>query len=162
MRTSLALALMVLVAPPAAQAVTFIDAWTAARAKVALLADPHVAGNDVHAIAVEADGSRVRLAGDVANEEARLAAEDAARSEPLHARLPYTCGQVLWAVRHEMARTLEDILARRTRSLLLDARASIAAAPRVAELMATELHRDRAWMRAQIDEYTALARGYLP
>ena len=89
-------------------------------------------------------------------------AEDAARGEPLHTRLPYCCGQVLWAARHEMARTVEDILARRTRSLLLDARASIEAAPRVAQLLATELHRDRPWIESQVAEYTALARGYLP
>ncbi|HVO23268.1 MAG TPA: glycerol-3-phosphate dehydrogenase/oxidase [Candidatus Margulisiibacteriota bacterium] len=89
-------------------------------------------------------------------------AEDAARAEPLHARLPYSAGQVLWAARHEMARTVDDILARRTRSLLLDARASIEAAPRVAQLLATELHRDRTWIESQVVEYTALARGYLP
>jgi glycerol-3-phosphate dehydrogenase len=88
--------------------------------------------------------------------------QDAARAELLHARLPYTRGQVLWAARHEMARTVEDVLARRTRSLLLDARASIEAAPLVADLMASELCRDRAWAAAQVKEYEAQARGYLP
>jgi glycerol-3-phosphate dehydrogenase len=88
--------------------------------------------------------------------------EDPARAAPLHARLPYQCGQITWAARHEMARTLEDALARRTRALLLDARASIAAAPRAAALMAAELGRDRAWVDAQVAEYTALAKGYLP
>ena len=89
-------------------------------------------------------------------------AEEPARGELLHARLPYRCGEVLWAARHEMARTVEDVLARRTRSLLLDARASIEAAPRVAELLAAELHRDQRWIEAQVAEYTTLARGYLP
>jgi glycerol-3-phosphate dehydrogenase len=60
-----------------------------------------------------------------------------------------------------MARTVEDVLSRRTRSLLLDARAAIEATPRVAQLLATELGRDAAWARAQIEEFTALARGYL-
>jgi glycerol-3-phosphate dehydrogenase len=87
--------------------------------------------------------------------------EDRTRLEPLHPRLPYTCGQVLWAARHEMARTVEDVLARRTRSLLLDARASLEAAPRVAHLLARELGRDHAWMSSQIAHYQALARGYL-
>ncbi|MFN8641663.1 MAG: glycerol-3-phosphate dehydrogenase C-terminal domain-containing protein, partial [Candidatus Binatia bacterium] len=59
------------------------------------------------------------------------------------------------------ARTLDDVLARRTRSLLLDARASIEAAPRAAALVAAELGRDRAWADAQVREFTALARGYL-
>ncbi|MBX3025047.1 glycerol-3-phosphate dehydrogenase/oxidase [bacterium] len=88
--------------------------------------------------------------------------EDPARRERLHPRLPYLCGQVQWAVRHEMARTLEDVLARRTRCLLLDARASIAAAPRAAALAAAELGRPPAWAEAQVREYTALAQGYLP
>ena len=55
---------------------------------------------------------------------------------PLHPRLPYRAGEVVWAVRHEMARTVEDVLARRTRALLLDARASAEIAPAVAALMA--------------------------
>jgi glycerol-3-phosphate dehydrogenase len=82
--------------------------------------------------------------------------------EPIHPRLPYLCGQVTWAARHEMARTVEDVLSRRTRSLLLDARASLEAAPRVAELLAAELGRDGAWVRAQIEAYRELVRSYLP
>ncbi len=88
--------------------------------------------------------------------------EDPAHRALLHPRLPYHCGQITWAARHEMARTLEDALSRRTRSLLLDARASIEAAPHAAALLAHELGRDQAWVDAQVEEYTALARGYLP
>ncbi len=86
---------------------------------------------------------------------------DGALAAPLHPGLPYPRGAVLWAVRHEMARTVEDVLARRTRCLLLDARASMAAAPDVARLMAAELGRDAAWQRAQVDAYRELALGYL-
>lgn len=93
--------------------------------------------------------------------EAFLAA-DPARQALLHPRLPYLMGQVAWAVRNEMARTVEDVLARRTRALLLDARASIEIAPVTARLMSVELGRDRDWERAQIDAYTRLAEGYLP
>jgi glycerol-3-phosphate dehydrogenase len=81
--------------------------------------------------------------------------------ERLHARLPYVKAEVIWAARHEMARTVEDVLARRTRALLLDARASIEAAPVVAELMAVELGHDAQWRRAQEKDYTELAKGYL-
>ena len=88
-------------------------------------------------------------------------ADDPARRELVHPRLPYVMGQVSWAARHEMARTVDDVLSRRTRSLLLDARAAIEAAPRVAQLLATELGRDAAWTRAQVEEFTTLARGYL-
>jgi glycerol-3-phosphate dehydrogenase len=60
-----------------------------------------------------------------------------------------------------MARTVEDFLSRRTRTLLLDARASIEMAPRVAELMAEVLGRDAAWREEQVNRYTALARDHL-
>ncbi len=88
--------------------------------------------------------------------------EDARRRTALHPRLPYLRGQVQWAARHEMARTVEDVLARRTRALLLDARASIEAAPTVARLLARELGHDTAWIDEQVAAYTALARGYVP
>ncbi len=79
----------------------------------------------------------------------------------LHSRLPYETCEVLWAVRHEMARTVEDVLARRTRALLLDARASIECAADVAQLMATELQRPAEWSREQVAAYGDLARAYL-
>lgn len=79
----------------------------------------------------------------------------------LHPRLPYLKAEVVWAVREEMARTVEDVLARRTRALLLDAAASIEMAPEVASLMAKELKYSRRWERNQIKEYTELARGFI-
>lgn len=69
--------------------------------------------------------------------------------------------QVIWAVREEMARTVEDFLARRVRALLLDARESIRIAPETARLMAQELNLPEAWEQQQIQEYTQLAQGYL-
>ena len=79
----------------------------------------------------------------------------------LHERLPYRAGQVAWAARYEMARTVEDVLARRTRALLLDARAAMEAAPAVAEILAAELGRDEAWVEDQIRTFRELATGYL-
>lgn len=99
-------------------------------------------------------GSEARQVGQLMRDRPELAA-------PLHPRLPYPGACVVWAARNEMARTVEDVLARRTRALLLDAAASIEAAPRVAELMAAELSFDAAWIAAQTGEYTALARGYI-
>lgn len=90
-----------------------------------------------------------------------LLAENPAWRAPLHPALPYSAGEVVWSVRFEWARTVEDVLARRTRALLLDARASMAVAPAVAELMAAELGRDRAWQEAQVAGFCELARGYL-
>jgi glycerol-3-phosphate dehydrogenase len=91
----------------------------------------------------------------------RLLSENPALREPLHPALPYTAGEVVWGVRYEAARTVEDILARRTRALLLDARAAIAAAPKVAELMAQELGHDSIWQKSQVAEFFALASSYL-
>jgi glycerol-3-phosphate dehydrogenase len=76
--------------------------------------------------------------------------------------LPTRAAQVFWAVRHEMARTLDDVLARRTRALALDARAALRMAPAVARLMAAELGRDEAWQRQQLADFAAIAEGYLP
>jgi glycerol-3-phosphate dehydrogenase len=83
-------------------------------------------------------------------------------AKPLHPDLPYTRAEVVWAVREEMARTVEDTLSRRTRALLLDARASIEMATETARIMAAELGRDDAWIDRQVATYTALAKGYLP
>jgi len=82
-------------------------------------------------------------------------------AEPLHPALPIRAGQVVWAARHEMARTVDDVLSRRTRALLLDARAAIDAAPTVAALLARELGRDAGWERGQTDEFRRLAEGYV-
>ncbi len=78
----------------------------------------------------------------------------------LHPRLPYTAIEVIWSARYEMARTVEDILARRQRALFLDARAAIETAPAVARILADELGRDEDWQQKQIKEFTRLARGY--
>ncbi len=89
-----------------------------------------------------------------------IAAENPAFREPVHPGLSYKACEVIWAVRHEWARTVEDILARRTRALFLDARASMEAAPAVARIMARELGRDRSWEEEQVRQYRELAAGY--
>jgi glycerol-3-phosphate dehydrogenase len=81
--------------------------------------------------------------------------------ERLDPRIPVLAAEVIWAVRHEMARTVEDVLSRRTRALLLDARASMDMAPAVADLMADALGRDRRWKQQQVAAYQELAGGYL-
>jgi glycerol-3-phosphate dehydrogenase len=83
-------------------------------------------------------------------------------AKPLHLRLPYIEAEVVWAVQAEMAQTVEDILARRTRALLLDARAAIEAAPKTAAIMAEHLGKSEQWVASQIWEFTELAKNYLP
>jgi len=79
---------------------------------------------------------------------------------PLHDALGITGAQVVWAVRYEMARTVDDVLSRRTRSLLFDARAAERIAPSVARLMADELERDADWVARQTASFEALARSH--
>jgi len=81
--------------------------------------------------------------------------------EPLHPDLPICGAHLLWAVRHEMARKLDDLLARRTRALFLNARAALAIAPIAVEILATELGRDSAWAEAELARFNELASGYL-
>lgn len=69
--------------------------------------------------------------------------------------------QVQWAVEHEMARTVEDVLSRRTRALLLNARESIRIAPEVAKIMSKELNKDEQWIKDQVEIYTRLAENYI-
>jgi glycerol-3-phosphate dehydrogenase len=61
-----------------------------------------------------------------------------------------------------MARIVEDVLARRTRALILDAKASMEVAPKVTTIMAKELSKDKTWEREQVKNYFTLARNYLP
>ncbi|MBW2367462.1 MAG: glycerol-3-phosphate dehydrogenase/oxidase [Deltaproteobacteria bacterium] len=79
----------------------------------------------------------------------------------IHPNLPYRMVEIIWAVRYEMAVTLADVLARRLRAIVLDARAAKAAAPRVAGLMAKEMGKDAAWQTAQIASFQKLAGHYL-
>jgi glycerol-3-phosphate dehydrogenase len=95
-----------------------------------------------------------------------LSIREIANTEPdfgerIHPELPYVGAEVVWAAREEMARTVEDVLARRTRALLLGARASIGAAPRVAELMARELGKDESWKRKSAEDFQKVAQGYV-
>jgi glycerol-3-phosphate dehydrogenase len=81
--------------------------------------------------------------------------------DKLYFRMDYIKAEVIWAVRHEMARTVEDVLARRVRALFLDARAAIDMAPAVACLLAKELGKDENWKNIQVADFTYVAEGYL-
>ncbi|WP_185857480.1 glycerol-3-phosphate dehydrogenase/oxidase [Blattabacterium cuenoti] len=72
----------------------------------------------------------------------------------------YTEAEVVWMVRYEMARTIEDVLARRFRLLFLNAKKAIDIAPRVATLMAKELSRDEKWEKSQVAAFKKLAMQY--
>jgi glycerol-3-phosphate dehydrogenase len=110
--------------------------------------------------AFPADYARRVYGADLAAVDA-IAREDPSLALPLHPRLPYTAAQIVFGARCEMARSVEDALARRTRALLLDARAASEVAPRVARLLAAELGRDANWVSEQVGAFRTLVRGYL-
>jgi len=90
-----------------------------------------------------------------------LAQRESGMNGVLSESLQLIKAQVAWAVRHEMARQIEDVLARRTRCLFLDAREAIRIAPEVAAIMAAELGHDKKWEQQQVDDFTLMAENYL-
>ena len=91
-----------------------------------------------------------------------LIERDPALGERLHPALPYVKAEVVWAAREEMARTVEDVLARRTRALFLNAAAALEMAPTVAALLAAELGWDDHGKHNQLSNFRAIGRNYLP
>ncbi len=104
----------------------------------------------------------LRIHGPDAAAMQALIADRPELAAPLDASLPYTGANVVWAVRNEMARAVEDVLARRTRALFLNARAAMRMAPQVARLMAPELGGNHGWQSGQIERFLGVARNYLP
>jgi glycerol-3-phosphate dehydrogenase len=109
----------------------------------------------------DGDGDPLAVYGADAARIRALGAEHPEWDRPLHPALPYRSAEVVWAARHEAARSIEDVLARRTRALFLDARASIEAAPAVAALLASVLGKEPAWQDSQVARFRELAAGYL-
>jgi glycerol-3-phosphate dehydrogenase len=113
----------------------------------------------IHGYESGAAGPLAMYGSDAAQVEHLMRAEQSLAG-PLHPALPYTGAEVVWAARAEVARTVEDVLARRTRALFLNARAAMEMAPRVAELLAREQGRDGAWATDQVRAFDQLAVWY--
>ena len=80
----------------------------------------------------------------------------------LHKELPYFTMEVIYHIRYEMAKTVEDVLARRTRALFLNAKVALEIAPKVATIMAHELKKDASWITLELNAFRAIAQHYLP
>ncbi len=106
------------------------------------------------------DRSHMSFYGSDASNIEQIMRGDSALAEKLVPELPYTAAEVVWAARSEMARTVEDVLARRTRSLFLNSKAAISAAPKTAKLMAQELGCGEEWEASQITEFNKVALHY--
>jgi glycerol-3-phosphate dehydrogenase len=114
----------------------------------------------IHGFQQQAAAGPLGLYGADADAIRALEVTDPSLGSPLDPELPCTGSQVLWAVRTEFARTVEDVLARRCRALFLNAAAAVRMAPAVAALLAGELGRDETWQRAQVAAFATLARHY--
>jgi glycerol-3-phosphate dehydrogenase len=89
-----------------------------------------------------------------------LAQRDPSLAQKIHPKFDYIAAEVVWAVRNEMARRLEDVLARRMRMLFLDAQAAIESAPIVVHIMAKELDHSKAREEEQLAQFLALCKNY--
>lgn len=110
------------------------------------------------AAALDADEHMAVYGADA--EAIRALARDPVLGTRLHPALPYTAAEVVWAAREEMARTVEDVLARRTRALFLNAEAACGMAELTASLLAAELGRSEEWVGEQVKQFCALAGQY--
>jgi glycerol-3-phosphate dehydrogenase len=114
----------------------------------------------IHGHAGASSTSHLSIYGSDEQNISQLMAELPSLANKLSDTMPYTYAEVVWAVRNEMARTIEDVLARRIRILFFDSQAAINAAPVVAELIAKELKYDDDWKRKQLDDFLNVARNY--
>ncbi|MEP6901217.1 MAG: glycerol-3-phosphate dehydrogenase/oxidase, partial [Actinomycetota bacterium] len=115
------------------------------------------------AIGIKETQNGLNIYGADAEEINKLIAENPALNEKIHDELPYRKAEIVWAIRHEMAQTVEDVLARRTRALFLNAKATIEIAPQVAEIIAEESHKEfkDVWIQEQHQTFNETAGHYL-
>jgi len=106
-------------------------------------------------------GNRLHIYGDGSSEIDEMINQNPALGIPLDPRLPYTKAEIIWICRNEMPLNVEDVLARRTRALLLNAKVSAEMAAEVAYIMAMELGFDLIWQNEQIETYHELVKNYI-
>jgi len=110
---------------------------------------------------VAEDENHLNIYGTDKTEIEEIIKENSDFAEKLHPDLPYLKAEIIWAVRNEMARTLVDVLSRRIRALILNAKASLEIASEVANLMAEELNLDENWQTKEIENFSSIAQNYL-
>jgi len=115
---------------------------------------------EIHGYSKEKHAGHWQVYGSDTEKIHALAKENPVLGEKLHENHEFIAAEVIWACRHEMVVKIEDFLARRIRLLLLDAHASLEAAPKVAKLMASELNKDQYWIDNELENYTKLVKNY--
>ncbi|WP_421943549.1 glycerol-3-phosphate dehydrogenase/oxidase [Pedobacter sp.] len=107
------------------------------------------------------DGSYLDIYGSDKEKIEELMRTEADLCEKLHPDFPYNKAEVVWAIKNEMAETIEDILSRRLRVLFIDAKAAMEMAPVVAAILAKALHTDKDWEQQQVEIFNNLASNYI-
>ncbi|MFC4210871.1 glycerol-3-phosphate dehydrogenase/oxidase [Pedobacter lithocola] len=118
-------------------------------------------GLKIHGCANFNDSSYLDIYGSDKPKIEALMAENPDLREQLHPHFPYNKAEVVWAIRNEMAETIEDILSRRLRILFIDAHAAMEMSAKVASILAKELHADKHWEDNQVEIFNNLASGYI-
>jgi glycerol-3-phosphate dehydrogenase len=116
----------------------------------------------IHGFTTKTDETYLSVYGSDAEKIKNLQQEHPSLKERIIPSMPYTKAEVVWCIQNEMARNIEDVLARRLRILFLNAAAAIEAAPVVAEIIKNELGQTEEWKQEQLGNFLVLAKGYLP
>lgn len=106
------------------------------------------------------DGSYLDIYGSDKAKIEELMRNEPDLSEKLHPNFPYNKAEVVWAIKNEMAETIEDVLSRRLRVLFIDAKAAMEMAPVVASILAKALHNGKDWEQQQVEIFNNLALNY--
>jgi glycerol-3-phosphate dehydrogenase len=148
--------------------------WTTYRHMAEDVIDIAIAGGSLDVVECKTNNLPIHGAAKVDHNEAMyyygsdkplvraLADKDLSLNEKIHPSLPYIKAEIIWAVQQEMCMTVEDALSRRTRAILLDAKAAVESAPVVAKIMAKEMNKDVAWENEQVKNFNKIAESYLP
>ena len=116
---------------------------------------------NIHGFApADENEKRLSIYGSDKREIEKLENESEFYAEKLTDRTNISVAQVIWSVRNEMARTVEDFLARRTRVLFTNSKVAAELAPKVAEIMMNELNQTNEWKLNQINSFKKLAKNY--
>jgi glycerol-3-phosphate dehydrogenase len=115
----------------------------------------------IHGYVHDLPEGHLRVYGGNADKILALQKEDPSLSNKLHPDYPYSEAEVVWAVREEMAVKIEDVLSRRIRILVLDARAAKQMALKVAQIMAQEMGKDKEWISGELEDFDKLAKKYI-
>jgi glycerol-3-phosphate dehydrogenase len=117
--------------------------------------------SNIRLTSLMSNSDKLVIYGDHSVDIEKIISEKPELGIPVDERLPYTKAEIIWICRNEMPVNIEDVLARRTRSLFLNARASADIAPQVADIMATEFGFDDKWKSDQIKSYNQLIGNYI-